>query len=80
MCFDYYSYLEAQERVDETYRNYPKWTSMAIHGVAYSGKFSSDRTISQYCKEIWKVEPVSIPKPSSSAQNRVKSFANLIQE
>ena len=52
-CFDFYSYIDAQNLVDETYRDYKKWTQMAIHGVAMSGKFSSDRTISEYCTDIW---------------------------
>ena len=52
---------------------------MAIEGVAYSGKFSSDRTIEEYCKEIWDIEPVSIPKPTLNANARVKSFANLAE-
>jgi starch phosphorylase len=38
---------------------------MSIRNCAYSGKFSSDRTIMEYCREIWDVEPVSIPKPST---------------
>lgn len=48
-CFDFYSYCEAQQKVDDTYQDYRKWTQMAIHGVAHSGKFSSDRTIHEYC-------------------------------
>lgn len=51
---------------------------MAIRGIAFSGKFSSDRTIQEYCKDIWNIEPVSIPKPTTHANARVKSFANLI--
>jgi len=77
VCQDFYSYLEAQERVDATYRDYKRWTKMAIIGVAKSGFFSSDRTIKQYCNEIWKIEPVSIPQPSSDETKRVRSFANL---
>jgi len=50
---------------------------MAIQGVAYSGKFSSDRTIQEYCDEIWKVEAMPIPKPTTTAGARVRSFANL---
>lgn len=50
---------------------------MAIEGVAFSGKFSSDRTIQEYCKDIWKVEPVSIPKPTTNPNARVRSFANF---
>jgi len=45
VCFDFHSYLEAQERVDETYKDVKRWNKMAIEGVAHSGKFSSDRTI-----------------------------------
>ena len=52
---------------------------MAIEGVAYSGKFSSDRTIQEYCTEIWKVSPVAIPKPTTNPNARVRSFANLVE-
>ena len=50
---------------------------MAIEGIAYSGKFSSDRTIQEYCTDIWKIEPVTIPKPTEDPNARVRSFANL---
>mmetsp|Transcript_26895 Transcript_26895/g.40989 ORF Transcript_26895/g.40989 Transcript_26895/m.40989 type:complete len:445 (+) Transcript_26895:1426-2760(+) len=66
-CFDFYSYIDAQQKVDDTYRDYNKWTKMAIIGVAKSGKFSSDRTISEYCSQIWNVNPVPIPHPSQTA-------------
>ena len=49
VCHDFYSYLDAQQLIDETYKNPKKWNEMAIIGVAKSGKFSSDRTISEYC-------------------------------
>ena len=77
VCWDFYSYLEAQEEADRVYKDYAEWTRRAIHGVAYSGKFSSDRTIGEYCKEIWQIEPVETPKPSTTAHARVRSFANL---
>ena len=50
---------------------------MAIEGIAFSGKFSSDRTIQEYCDDIWKIKPVSIPKPTADPNARVRSFANL---
>lgn len=78
-CLDFYPYITAQEKVDETYRDQKKWNKMAIEGIAYSGKFSSDRTIQEYCTEIWKVSPVSIPKPTTNANARVRSFANLAE-
>lgn len=52
---------------------------MSIEGIAYSGKFSSDRTIQEYCSEIWKVESVAIPKPTTNPNARVRSFANLVE-
>ena len=78
-CFDFYSYIDAQTKVDETYRDYSKWTKMAIEGIAKCGKFSSDRTISEYCTEIWDIESVPIPHPSTQANQRTRSFANLEQ-
>ncbi len=77
VCADFYPYLLAQEKVEETYRDYRKWTQMAIEGLAYSGKFSSDRTIQEYCTDIWKIDPVSVPKPSANPEARVRSFTNL---
>lgn len=76
-CFDFYSYIDAQSKADQTYRQYDKWTEMAILGVAKSGKFSSDRTIHEYCQEIWDIQPVPVPHPSTNPNQRVKSFANL---
>ena len=38
-------------------QNQELWTKMAIHNIASSGKFSSDRTIAEYAREIWGVEP-----------------------
>ena len=78
-CFDFYSYLDAQDRADQTYKDYRKWTEMAIKGVAYSGKFSSDRTISEYCSEIWDIQPVPVPHPSTNPNQRTRSFANLAE-
>ena len=45
LCLDFYPYIDAQEKVDATYKDYNLWTKMAIEGVAFCGKFSSDRTI-----------------------------------
>jgi glycogen phosphorylase len=56
---DYASYVDCQRQVDETYRDPSRWTRKAIHNVAGMGKFSTDRTISEYAREIWGVRPVS---------------------
>ncbi|MBD1850943.1 glycogen/starch/alpha-glucan phosphorylase [Leptolyngbya sp. ST-U4] len=57
---DYQSYIECQERVSEAFRDTEQWTKMSILNVARMGKFSSDRTITEYCRDIWNVEPVPI--------------------
>ena len=57
---DYRGYLDAQEKAEATYSDRDRWTSMAIHNVARSGKFSSDRTIREYAREIWNLEPVHV--------------------
>ncbi|MEW6110533.1 MAG: glycogen/starch/alpha-glucan phosphorylase [Thermodesulfobacteriota bacterium] len=57
---DYQSYVDCQDRVGQTYRDRDAWTAMSILNVARMGKFSSDRTIQQYCDEIWKVSPVPV--------------------
>jgi starch phosphorylase len=57
---DYQSYLDCQEQVAAAYRDSENWTRMSILNTARTGKFSSDRTIQEYCQEIWQAEPVKI--------------------
>lgn len=57
---DYQAYVDCQDRVSEAYKDTERWTRMSILNSARMGKFSSDRTIREYCKEIWGVEPVKI--------------------
>ncbi len=54
------SYMDADSRVEALYRDPQEWTRKAVLNVASSGKFSSDRTISEYAAEIWGVEPCPV--------------------
>ncbi|XP_050237902.1 alpha-1,4 glucan phosphorylase L-2 isozyme, chloroplastic/amyloplastic-like [Mercurialis annua] len=58
---DFPSYLECQEMVDEAYKDQKRWTRMSILNTAGSFKFSSDRTIHEYAKDIWKIDPLILP-------------------
>ncbi|KAL2344617.1 hypothetical protein Fmac_005902 [Flemingia macrophylla] len=57
---DFPSYLECQEKVDKAYRDQKRWTKMSILNTAGSYKFSSDRTIHEYARDIWRIEPVKL--------------------
>ncbi len=57
---DFDSYAEAQQRVDAAYRDEKKWAKMAMLNTAMAGKFSSDRTIEEYAKEIWHLKKVKV--------------------
>jgi len=58
---DLASYVEAHEQVGHLYADPHAWARKAIWNVASSGKFSSDRTISEYAADIWKVQPCLVP-------------------
>ncbi|MCI8563894.1 MAG: glycogen/starch/alpha-glucan phosphorylase [Lachnospiraceae bacterium] len=57
---DFRSYAEAQRRVEEAYKDTARWAKMAMLNTAKCGKFSSDRTIEEYAKEIWNLEKVTV--------------------
>jgi glycogen phosphorylase len=58
---DFRSYLEADERLVKLYTHPENWASKAIMNIASSGKFSSDRTIREYARDVWKAEPCPVP-------------------
>ncbi|HEY8033997.1 MAG TPA: glycogen/starch/alpha-glucan phosphorylase [Methylobacter sp.] len=53
---DFRSFIDAQKRVEDTYRDKDHWTKMSILNCANSGKFSTDRTIGEYNRDIWQLE------------------------
>ena len=62
---DYESYIQCQERVNELFKDPIAWTKKSILNIASSGKFSSDRTIAEYARDIWNVQPIqhALPNP-----------------
>jgi starch phosphorylase len=57
---DFRSYSDAQERVNKAFLDKSRWAEMAILNTARMGKFSIDRTIAEYAREIWKLDPVTV--------------------
>ncbi len=55
---DYRSYIDCQDRVTSAYRDQESWVRMSVLNVARMGKFSSDRSIREYCEKIWKITPL----------------------
>ena len=59
---DYASYVACQDQVGQAYHDRPGWTRKAILNVARIGKFTSDRTIAEYCRDIWNVQPFPVAR------------------
>ena len=57
---DFRSYEAAQKEVEKAYRDERRWAKMAILNTAHCGKFSSDRTIEEYVKDIWHLDKVTV--------------------
>jgi starch phosphorylase len=56
---DYEAYVDCQQRVSEAYSDRRNWTRMSILNSARVGRFSSDRSIREYCRNIWNVSPIT---------------------
>jgi glycogen phosphorylase len=56
---DYQSYIDCQQRASDAYRDRNNWTRMSILNSARVGRFSSDRSIREYCRDIWNVSPIT---------------------
>ena len=61
---DFHSYVAAQQLVDRTYRNNDKWARMVVMNIAHMGKFSSDRAVLEYSRDVWGLQrcPIALKK------------------
>ncbi|KAK6478878.1 glycogen phosphorylase [Huso huso] len=85
---DFEDYVKSQEKASSLYQDPKQWTKMVIINISASGKFSSDRTIKEYAKDIWGVEPSDIkikppneprePVETREAAMKPKSKGNLL--
>jgi len=60
LCADFDAYVACQGEVEQAYLDPMRWAKMVLYNIARVGKFSSDRTISEYAKDIWSLRPVSV--------------------
>uniref|UniRef100_A0ACB8G5W5 Uncharacterized protein n=1 Tax=Sphaerodactylus townsendi TaxID=933632 RepID=A0ACB8G5W5_9SAUR len=75
---DYEAYVRCQDSVSQLYMNSREWTKTVIRNIAASGKFSSDRTIKEYARDVWGVEPsdIKIPPPNVPRDVADEQMAN----
>ena len=59
---DFRSYAQAQERVGAAYEDHERWIRLSMLQTARCGKFSSDRTVSDYVRDIWHLTPITVPE------------------
>ncbi|HLE43337.1 MAG TPA: glycogen/starch/alpha-glucan phosphorylase, partial [Methylomirabilota bacterium] len=59
-CADFASYLDCQSRVAAAYLRADDWVRTSIRNVAGMGRFSSDRTVREYARDVWRAVPVPV--------------------
>ena len=75
LLHDYRSYISCQEQVSRHYADRDAWLRSSILNTARIGKFSSDRSIRQYCEEVWKVKPVTVSADINMKTSGMKESA-----
>jgi starch phosphorylase len=61
---DYRTYVDCQDEVERAWLDPEAWTRMSVLNTAHCGYFSADRTVREYCRDIWHVDPVRVPRPA----------------
>lgn len=70
VLLDFQAYVDAHKQIDELYKDKSKWAEMCIMNIANSGIFSSDRTIDEYARDIWNIEPCAVPSAEEFRDDR----------
>ena len=73
---DYQSYIDCQDKVGKAYKDRDNWTKTSILNVARMGKFSSDRSMKEYCDDIWEAKALPIQLAEYSQANAVLQVNN----
>jgi starch phosphorylase len=77
---DYQSYVDCQDRVSAAFLDQDSWAKMSIYNAARMGKFSSDRSIREYCRDIWNVKPFEAEAPPVIASTATSHEKHLVQK
>lgn len=76
---DFADYRETRDRMANDYMNSElNWARMCWYNICYSGRFSSDRTIADYAREVWRLDPTPIKDTSFTASGKIESSANTL--
>jgi starch phosphorylase len=67
---DYQAYIDAQEQVGRLWQKPEEWIRKSILNVARMGKFSSDRSIREYCELVWKIKSITVARPQAPTRSR----------
>ncbi|KAF1305258.1 glycogen/starch/alpha-glucan phosphorylase [Enterococcus saccharolyticus] len=71
---DFDSYCQAQDRIDQTYKNQPLWQKISLMNIANAGRFSSDDTVRLYAEDIWQIEPIFAHTEKEGTSNVIHPF------
>jgi hypothetical protein len=77
---DFESYADAQRRIVAAYEDKKSWARLAILNTASAGKFSSDRTIEEYVRDIWHLQKVELPAVSSGRSSKAASRTTSVSK